>query len=341
MAFVINWPIWIVRSESRVLSLCDGCCAACVCASRRIIALRLDRSTLLLLRHRSNVLFRFVRAIIPMCSLLLLRQKETNETFLESLLNACQEWFQERDRLLRSSSQRWVAFINFLNEMYIQVRRWTCQMYSVFFSLVTIVVVFLVETTPTSHDNETESCQWNGSVANHNLAVHTGWMLLCYLETTVFSFTTRSKLFDFTITTVIWIGWWITNLVIYQTNVSWNACFSWWPESAGIWNRKYRPRWLLLWLQFEMPSSKLRGSLLQLNEHFYNWSSYEPPNGSCLLRQSHTITLPHQELSLIRIFISVTDFLMGNEHTFITYLSRFQRWFGQFCCKELSELVPI
>ena len=50
-------------------------------------------------------------------------QKETKETFLESLLNTCQESFQERDRLLRSagSSQSWVAFINFLNEMYLQV----------------------------------------------------------------------------------------------------------------------------------------------------------------------------------------------------------------------------
>jgi hypothetical protein len=51
-------------------------------------------------------------------------QKETKETFRESLLNTCQESFQERDRILRSageSSQRWVAFINFLNEMYLQV----------------------------------------------------------------------------------------------------------------------------------------------------------------------------------------------------------------------------
>ena len=51
-------------------------------------------------------------------------QKETKETFRESLLNTCQESYQERDRVLRSasgSSQRWVAFINFLNEMYLQV----------------------------------------------------------------------------------------------------------------------------------------------------------------------------------------------------------------------------
>lgn len=56
---------------------------------------------------------------------MLLMQKERKETFRESLLNTCQESFQERDRLLRSaagSSQRWVAFINFLNEIYLQVR---------------------------------------------------------------------------------------------------------------------------------------------------------------------------------------------------------------------------
>ena len=51
-------------------------------------------------------------------------QKDTKETFLECFLNSCQEWFLERDRLLRSasvSSQRWSAFINFLSEMYLKV----------------------------------------------------------------------------------------------------------------------------------------------------------------------------------------------------------------------------
>ena len=54
-------------------------------------------------------------------------QKETKETFRESLLNTCQESFQERERILRSAietSQLWVAFINFLNEMYLQVKSW-------------------------------------------------------------------------------------------------------------------------------------------------------------------------------------------------------------------------
>lgn len=62
---------------------------------------------------------------IKTCEILNL-QKETKETFRESLLNTCQESFQERDRILRSageSSQRWVAFINFLNEMYLQVNK--------------------------------------------------------------------------------------------------------------------------------------------------------------------------------------------------------------------------
>ncbi len=66
-----------------------------------------------------------LRFSIKTCEILNL-QKETKETFRESLLNTCQESFQERDRILRSageSSQRWVAFINFLNEMYLQVNK--------------------------------------------------------------------------------------------------------------------------------------------------------------------------------------------------------------------------
>ncbi|XP_050720505.1 CBP80/20-dependent translation initiation factor-like isoform X5 [Eriocheir sinensis] len=61
-------------------------------------------------------------------------QKEKNETFLESLLNTCQEYFQERDRLLRNNPPapypgfvpahpRWIAYMTFLNEMYTQLKR--------------------------------------------------------------------------------------------------------------------------------------------------------------------------------------------------------------------------
>lgn len=63
-------------------------------------------------------------------------QNEQQETFLESLLNTCTQWYQERDRHLRNattpavllpgapspSCPRWVAFMTFLNEMYCQVR---------------------------------------------------------------------------------------------------------------------------------------------------------------------------------------------------------------------------
>ncbi|XP_057369101.1 polyadenylate-binding protein-interacting protein 1-like isoform X2 [Daphnia carinata] len=67
---------------------------------------------------------RYASPIARYCSYVI--EKETKETFRESLLNTCQELFQERDRLLRTaseSSQRWVAFINFLNEMYLQLKR--------------------------------------------------------------------------------------------------------------------------------------------------------------------------------------------------------------------------
>uniref|UniRef100_A0A6A7FU05 CBP80/20-dependent translation initiation factor isoform X2 n=2 Tax=Hirondellea gigas TaxID=1518452 RepID=A0A6A7FU05_9CRUS len=67
-------------------------------------------------------------------------EKESGgETFLETLLNTCQEYYQERDRLLRtpavatptrpgSSSPpqthtRWVSYMTFLHEMYTQVKR--------------------------------------------------------------------------------------------------------------------------------------------------------------------------------------------------------------------------
>ncbi|XP_066985641.1 CBP80/20-dependent translation initiation factor-like isoform X23 [Macrobrachium rosenbergii] len=61
-------------------------------------------------------------------------EKEKSETFLETLLNTCQEYFQERDRLLRNNPPapypgfvpahpRWIAYMTFLNEMYTQLKR--------------------------------------------------------------------------------------------------------------------------------------------------------------------------------------------------------------------------
>lgn len=52
-------------------------------------------------------------------------EREKKETFLESLLNTCQEWYHDRDHLLRSDfkSGRWSSFMSFLNEMYGLLKR--------------------------------------------------------------------------------------------------------------------------------------------------------------------------------------------------------------------------
>ncbi|XP_017788175.1 PREDICTED: CBP80/20-dependent translation initiation factor isoform X1 [Habropoda laboriosa] len=52
-------------------------------------------------------------------------EKETKETFLESLLNTCQQWYQDRVKILYdgSSYHRYSAFMTFLNEMYCQLKR--------------------------------------------------------------------------------------------------------------------------------------------------------------------------------------------------------------------------
>ncbi|XP_063221405.1 CBP80/20-dependent translation initiation factor isoform X2 [Bacillus rossius redtenbacheri] len=52
-------------------------------------------------------------------------EKEQEETFLESLLNTCRQWCQERDRILKSgpSTTRFCAFMQFLNEMYCELKR--------------------------------------------------------------------------------------------------------------------------------------------------------------------------------------------------------------------------
>ncbi|XP_075220807.1 uncharacterized protein LOC142324067 isoform X2 [Lycorma delicatula] len=47
-------------------------------------------------------------------------EKEKKETFLESLLNMCQLWYQERDKVLKS---KYPPFMGFLNEMYCQLKR--------------------------------------------------------------------------------------------------------------------------------------------------------------------------------------------------------------------------
>ncbi|KAK5646429.1 hypothetical protein RI129_004893 [Pyrocoelia pectoralis] len=54
-------------------------------------------------------------------------EKEKNQTFVESLINTCQQWFQERDKTLRGiksgDGTRFTAFMWFLTEMCGQFKR--------------------------------------------------------------------------------------------------------------------------------------------------------------------------------------------------------------------------
>ncbi|XP_060535506.1 CBP80/20-dependent translation initiation factor [Cylas formicarius] len=54
-------------------------------------------------------------------------KEEKNQTFLESLLNTCQQWYQERDKILRGikagDGTRFTAFMWFLTELYGQLKR--------------------------------------------------------------------------------------------------------------------------------------------------------------------------------------------------------------------------
>lgn len=54
-------------------------------------------------------------------------ERESTETFLESLLNTCQQWYHDRDKLLGTlvggGRPRLMAFLSFLLEMYCQLRR--------------------------------------------------------------------------------------------------------------------------------------------------------------------------------------------------------------------------
>lgn len=54
-------------------------------------------------------------------------EREKNQTFLESLLNTCQQWYQERDKLLRNikvgDGTKFTSFMWFLTEMCGQLKR--------------------------------------------------------------------------------------------------------------------------------------------------------------------------------------------------------------------------
>lgn len=54
-------------------------------------------------------------------------EREKNQTFVESLINTCQQWYQERDKILRGvkagDGTRFTAFMWFLTEMCGQLKR--------------------------------------------------------------------------------------------------------------------------------------------------------------------------------------------------------------------------
>jgi len=50
-------------------------------------------------------------------------EKEEKETFLESLINTCQELYHDRERILRQDISRWNSYISFLNQMYCLLKR--------------------------------------------------------------------------------------------------------------------------------------------------------------------------------------------------------------------------
>ncbi|RWS06640.1 MIF4G domain-containing protein-like protein [Dinothrombium tinctorium] len=49
--------------------------------------------------------------------------REKGSTFIDSLITCLREWYNERDKLLRNNSlHRWVAFVAFLTELYLNIR---------------------------------------------------------------------------------------------------------------------------------------------------------------------------------------------------------------------------
>ncbi|XP_066251173.1 CBP80/20-dependent translation initiation factor [Euwallacea similis] len=68
---------------------------------------------------------KYSESIAKLCVVII--EGETNHTFLESLLNTCQQWYQERDKILRGikagDGTRFTAFMWFLTELYGQQKR--------------------------------------------------------------------------------------------------------------------------------------------------------------------------------------------------------------------------
>uniref|UniRef100_A0A646QFT0 MIF4G n=1 Tax=Hemiscolopendra marginata TaxID=943146 RepID=A0A646QFT0_9MYRI len=93
------------------------------------------RQLMELVRHIFNRVIdnsRYAEPAARLCTTII--EKEKNETFLESLLNSCREWYHERDRLLRnfssasqggqttSTNHRWIAYVTFMYEMYARLK---------------------------------------------------------------------------------------------------------------------------------------------------------------------------------------------------------------------------
>merc|ERR1719268_57848 len=50
-------------------------------------------------------------------------EREQRETFLESLINTCQELYHDRETMLRHDVFKWTSYLVFLNEMYGMLKR--------------------------------------------------------------------------------------------------------------------------------------------------------------------------------------------------------------------------
>ncbi|XP_030758364.1 CBP80/20-dependent translation initiation factor [Sitophilus oryzae] len=68
---------------------------------------------------------KYSESIAKLCVAII--EGEKNQTFLESLLNTCQQWYQERDKILRGikagDGTRFTSFMWFLTELYGQLKR--------------------------------------------------------------------------------------------------------------------------------------------------------------------------------------------------------------------------
>ncbi|KAF7284186.1 uncharacterized protein LOC143202128 [Rhynchophorus ferrugineus] len=68
---------------------------------------------------------KYSESIAKLCVTII--EGEKNQTFLESLLNTCQQWYQERDKILRGikagDGTRFTSFMWFLTELYGQLKR--------------------------------------------------------------------------------------------------------------------------------------------------------------------------------------------------------------------------